>query len=385
MVTVDEFSRLVAGVYTAAVTPEYWQEAIRDIQHALGGTGGGMFISPEHAVWSIEVHEAVATSYTEYYGRLDHVLVTVAKGPVGAVRTGSELIAPNRHTEFYAGWVRPNELEEGLFVRLTAGHRPSSFVVAAPRRTEPFDTSERIKLMNGLVPHLQQALRIHNQLTAAVNSTAELAEALDIVQDGVIIIGAERRIIRVNSAGDKLLRSDDGLHSKSGRIGATNREAERELRRALQMALLGNQSGVRSGHAFVCRRPSGNRPYLVRVIPLHRNGTDARGGESSAAVFIKDPERETESSTTLLCRLYGMTNSEVEVATHLAQGASVKQIADELSVSYETVRTHLQHAYDKTDTHRQVELVRLLLALNPQIQAAPSRTAEFHESSLKLA
>jgi DNA-binding CsgD family transcriptional regulator len=29
------------------------------------------------------------------------------------------------------------------------------------------------------------------------------------------------------------------------------------------------------------------------------------------------------------------------------------------------VRTHLQHVYDKTDTHRQGDLVRLVLALKP--------------------
>jgi DNA-binding CsgD family transcriptional regulator len=47
------------------------------------------------------------------------------------------------------------------------------------------------------------------------------------------------------------------------------------------------------------------------------------------------------------------------------RGAHLRDIADELSVSYQTVRTHLQHIFDKTDTHRQAELVRLLLRLAP--------------------
>lgn len=45
--------------------------------------------------------------------------------------------------------------------------------------------------------------------------------------------------------------------------------------------------------------------------------------------------------------------------------ADPKQISDELSVSLATVRTHLQHVFDKTETHRQAELVRLLLVLSP--------------------
>jgi DNA-binding CsgD family transcriptional regulator len=66
-----------------------------------------------------------------------------------------------------------------------------------------------------------------------------------------------------------------------------------------------------------------------------------------------------------LRRLYGLTSGEAEVAQRLARGVSVKQVSDELSVSYQTVRTHLQHAFDKTDTHRQAELVRLVLSLDP--------------------
>ncbi|ETZ57294.1 bacterial regulatory s, luxR family protein [Mycobacterium avium MAV_120709_2344] len=101
------------------------------------------------------------------------------------------------------------------------------------------------------------------------------------------------------------------------------------------------------------------------MIPLHRTKTNERVAEPSALVLIKDPERETDSATRLLRRFYRLTEGEAEVALRLTRGAGLKQIADELSVSYETVRTHLQHAFDKTDTHRQAELVGLVLALTP--------------------
>ena len=44
MVTVDEFSRLVSGIYAAAVTPQHWEAAIREISHVLDGTGAALFI-----------------------------------------------------------------------------------------------------------------------------------------------------------------------------------------------------------------------------------------------------------------------------------------------------------------------------------------------------
>jgi DNA-binding CsgD family transcriptional regulator len=84
-----------------------------------------------------------------------------------------------------------------------------------------------------------------------------------------------------------------------------------------------------------------------------------------ALVLIIDPEDEPELPAALLRRLYHFTEAEVEVALHIMRGADPKHISEQLSVSLTTVRTHLQHVFDKTGTHRQAELVRLLLTLSP--------------------
>jgi hypothetical protein len=38
MVTVEDFSRLVSGIYAAAVTPECWESTVGDVARTLGGT-----------------------------------------------------------------------------------------------------------------------------------------------------------------------------------------------------------------------------------------------------------------------------------------------------------------------------------------------------------
>lgn len=78
-------------------------------------------------------------------------------------------------------------------------------------------------------------------------------------------------------------------------------------------------------------------------------------------IVIVDPELEAVPELDALRRLYGLTKTEAEVAIRTVDGKGVVPIADELAMSLATVRTHLQHVFDKTDTHRQAELVRLLL------------------------
>jgi hypothetical protein len=102
MVTVDEFSRLVSGIYAAAVTPQYWEPAIRDIHHTLGGTHAALLTAngANRSMIGGTLAIEAGKSYTEYYHRLDYVLTAVERGPVGVIRTGSELTDHRRIASF---------------------------------------------------------------------------------------------------------------------------------------------------------------------------------------------------------------------------------------------------------------------------------------------
>ncbi len=367
MVTVEDFSRLVSGVYAAAVTPRHWEHAIRDIYRTMGGTFATIVMA-DGTVSSIldsTIPVAAVTSYAEHYYRLDHILTAVELGPVGVVRTGTELVTPYEKSEFYSGWLRPNEMGDGLMVRLTCGPRPQCFIVGAPPRTESFDSPDRVKLISGLVGHLQQALRTQDKLAALADSAVELAGALEVVRHGVIILAGEHLVINLNSVAERILRANDGLCMRSGRIAATRTRAEQELHCAIQIALAGEPSTVRTGQSLTCFRPSGKRPYVIHVLPSHRRSADEPLRQPMALVLIIDPEDEPEPAAALLRRLYRLTEAEAKVALHVMHGADLKQTSEEMSISLTTVRTHLQHVFDKTDTHRQAELVRLLLVLTP--------------------
>jgi DNA-binding CsgD family transcriptional regulator/PAS domain-containing protein len=367
MVTVEDFSHLVSGIYAAAVAPDQWEAALGEIRRTLDGTASGLFMA-DSTVWSLldsTLPADAAKSYAEYYHRLDHVLTAVGRGPAGVVRTGAELMPLVRKSEFYEEWLHPLELDDGLFVRLTGEASPTCFLVGAPRRTESFDTTDRVRLMRCLLPHLQQALRTQNKLTALAHGTAELAGALEVVRHGIIIVAGEHLVQNLNSAAERIFRAEDGFCMRSGRIAATNAHTERELYRAIDDALDGGCSTVRAGRSLICVRPSGKRPYVVHVLPSHRRDADEPLRQPMALVLIIDPEDEPEPAAALLRRLFRLTDAEADVALRMMHGADLKEISEELSLSLTTVRTHLQHIFDKTDTHRQAELVRLLLALRP--------------------
>lgn len=53
-----------------------------------------------------------------------------------------------------------------------------------------------------------------------------------------------------------------------------------------------------------------------------------------------------------------LTNRECEVIEMLAQGAMYKEIADQLTITLETVRGHIKKIYDKLHAHSRTEAVR---------------------------
>lgn len=367
VVTLERFSRLVAGVHAASIRPSDWPVALDDLGRALGGSGCGLITGtgPKRSVMAATVPPEARDVYIEHYHAIDYVLDAVENGPTGLILGGNELVARRPGSEFATDFLYPFEMDDGLFVRLFEDGLACSLLVAAPARSEPFATTDRVRVLRALVPHLQQALHVQDKLTALTDTALEAAGALDHVRYGVTVIAGDHSIINLNSAAERILRAQDGIGVRSGRISVTSARAQRDLQTALTCALSGGPSEVRSGGSFSCARPSGKRSFVVHVLPLDDRATPERSTRPSAVLLIIDPETRAEPNVLLLQRLYGLTDAEAEIAVRIVHGADLTQISEALSVSYTTVRTHLQHVFDKTHTHRQAELVSLLLVLCP--------------------
>ncbi|AGB26793.1 response regulator (plasmid) [Mycobacterium sp. JS623] len=360
MVSVDDFSKMVSAVYACAVDPGQAAESITTIYQTLGARGGALLVAQgavRNQIAAVLPADAAET-YRHHYWRVDHVLDDVEAGPVGVVRTGSELMTPDHRSEFLNEWNRPNDLEDGMFVRLTSGRATTTFLVTAPRRTEPFGSAERLKAMNALTGHLQQALRTYDKFAESGRVNNGLVAMVDGMRHGTALVGPAGFLRCLNSSAELILQTADGLSLHAQCITATVGSAQAQLGKAIHTAIVGDRDGIRCGRSMLCARPSGRRPYVVHIVP-------SQPDDAGALMIIVDPEHQTMAAPALLAQLFSLTRAESQIASGIARGAPPKQLAEEMSVSLVTVRTHLQHVFDKTDTHRQADLARLLTNLLP--------------------
>jgi DNA-binding CsgD family transcriptional regulator len=101
-------------------------------------------------------------------------------------------------------------------------------------------------------------------------------------------------------------------------------------------------------------------PVIVRIWPFdgpaHQPGQDVR-----ALLTLNALGPRPGPSAAILAKTFRLTPSEAKVACIIARGAPPDIAARELKISRETARNQLKAVFAKTDTHRQSELVALLL------------------------
>jgi len=120
------------------------------------------------------------------------------------------------------------------------------------------------------------------------------------------------------------------------------------------------------GGEFKIPRKHPRSPLHVTVTPL-RSKTQIADfpwigvGTPVAIVTARDPDVDRRRREINLRRRFGLTAAEAGLATEILKGDGRIAAATRRGISDATARTHLSSIFEKTGTHRQAELIRLLL------------------------
>jgi DNA-binding CsgD family transcriptional regulator len=98
---------------------------------------------------------------------------------------------------------------------------------------------------------------------------------------------------------------------------------------------------------------------LLRPLPL----VDASDGSRNPAVaiFISNPAQSRGAQRDVLMELFGFTPSEANLALQLANGLTLDEASEVLSISRNTAKSHLSAIFSKTGVTRQTKLIQLIL------------------------
>ena len=215
--------------------------------------------------------------------------------------------------------------------------------------------------------HLQRAVQIHDRVIDVETESHWLRETLDHLTTGVVLLSSEYEPIYANKAAEEILLS--ALNpEEAAATGTRQSNPYTLLEAAISNAAVPKQPSTQLTLSIT--RPAGRRALGLVVRSLPRRQGTAGDVDAALAVFINDPESTTPALVGVLQSVYGLTPRETEFAGLLAKGLDLDRIAASSGITKETARSRLKSVFAKTGTHRQAELLRLVLQSSIDIRSA---------------
>jgi DNA-binding CsgD family transcriptional regulator len=356
------------AVYAAPFEPDGFETAIARFADLIGGalawlptlsltdtSGSGVLarIDPERQQTYFEYYSAI-NPYVLRGPRALHSPWPLLVLTEADYFTREELEA----TEYYNDFLKPQQIHSSVIVRLArSGGAETTLNIGRPPSLDAF-TNDELRMAGRLQPHLIRALRVNQAMGERTALSGRLADVLDQSPHGVFLIDATGAVRHANREAERLLAEKHGLRIANGQLtgsGGAGKQLEALIRRA-------GSRDQRCGGSMLLATPGRARPLSLTVAPLTSERAAIAQGPW-VLVCVTDLDAAVRLPEARLRQLYGLTGAEARVAMALFEGASPREIADAADVSFSTVRNQITRIYEKTQTHRQAELVRLMMRL----------------------
>jgi DNA-binding CsgD family transcriptional regulator len=370
----DILSRLTNLVGEAAVDPKAWPAAVDGLTDALHASQSVLSIQDAKtnavSVQAPRIDPIWVRAYAEHWAERNFLWQRGHSEPAGRLLRYENFLPRGEfdRTEFYNEFLRPQGQDVGLATHL-AGDGSASCVIAFYRDhgRGQFGAEEE-QLLSALVPHLRAAVRLHLRLArSSVEQTGLTAAVLNQLDAGALVVDRWARVLFANRLAESVLNGGTALMRGRGgeKLTALWPDDTSTLRRLIARCAgdVDGDSSDMTGGALALRRGEGQLPLLLRVAPVRAELPWTLLDRPVAVIFVRDPEAPEDRRAERLRALFRLTPAEAAVALRVARGEGLPAVAEAFGVGRSTVRTHLQHVFEKVGTHRQAELARMLAQL----------------------
>jgi DNA-binding CsgD family transcriptional regulator len=374
-VSAQALSDTIGAIYDCALDPQQWPDTCRRIAALCESTAGGICV---HDLRHVQNDQLFVFGYQPEF--LETLGKHYAQSPMAASDVVADIgdvsaLSMERYelleSRFYREVLEPFGLLDIIwFPALRTGGRMASMHASRNEKAPHYQRRE-ISLFKLLSPHVCRVLAISDALDIRALRSEMLERTLDGLVAGVFLTARGGRVVYMNAAAERQIRTGNSVRIVNNRIFPTDPATRWALAKAIDEASRDDLDEDMSEHSLAIPDVDGGAGYVATLLPVERGQRRdiIAPFAASVAVFTKDPVQAPLMPGEAFARLYGLTGGELRVLLALAQGLGAKEAAEMLGISEPTVRTHLQRIFSKTDTARQADLVRLLQNSTPPIRA----------------
>ena len=372
----EAFERILASLYDAMLDDVHWPATSALIDEACGLTGNGIMVGegPKDDIRALFVglyyrgqrHEDLEREYLEVYHPIDERVPRVRQLPDSRLVHVTELYTAEelKTSPTYNEALPRAQHQNGLTVRLDGPDDAShiSWGLGDPVASDGWGSSE-IAMIKKLMPHIRQFIRVRQTLVRAETRNTTVSALLDNPRIGVLHLDRRGRIMEINDRARSILRQGDGLSDQDGVLRAREPADRLRLDRLVASALPASGAVAVSG-SMLLGRSSGLPPLVMHVKPVAVPQPDYGARHVAALILIIEPKSQHRIDPGLVARTLGLTPMESRVAVWLAEGKSVRDMAEATGHTPGSIYWQLKQIYQKQPISRQADLVRLVLSIS---------------------
>lgn len=364
--TVSQFDALVTRLYEAATDAELWPQALEAMVRFIGNSGVHLFLTDE---------TTGLVRQDAYFGMPEKLMVEYNNGQVvNCPRVENALSHPEyrilydyqhideggiNRSEYYH-WLQTSG--DGIRYYLGAQLFPEagrpSWISFPFRGSEGHAQHAHMARLNLFVPHLERALRVSQRFGASSLLSGALEHSIDREHLALVVLGTSGNVLFASKAAEDLARCSPWLRLSRSAIHLTNHALDQKLQHGLDNCrqLVEGCAPAVPDEVEVAAQDGGR--FQISLAPLMFQGRSFGIDQPAIIVTIT---RFAPADVEVRERLKGLTVAELALARAVAHGSTLAAYAKERRISLHTVRAQLRTVFQKTRTHRQAELVGLVL------------------------
>lgn len=277
-----------------------------------------------------------------------------------------ELFSPEEleHQPYYQAYLKHHDIHDIIYLNLRDPNSGATLRLRGARKKDQsrFDGAEH-QLLQDLIPSLKNAFALYSRIEKLQFELGIYDENIsDKLSVGSIMLGEYGEVLLTNRVAARLIKEGNGFSLRTGLLRCTHSASDKALNEAVTSiihALRIGQTGMEKNVRVKCADQQNYWNVLCRPVM----GKMALDGVSTPAVqlLVRSAQQQNEITIPMLQELFGLTKAEAVLAQKLVSGLSLNEAAVELQISPHTARAQLGAIFSKTDSHRQPQLVGLIL------------------------
>ncbi len=262
-----------------------------------------------------------------------------------------------------ARWVRDNGMARHRTLLVETGEGSGQLLLVFARRD--LDADGMVARVLAAAPGLARAagamLATWLSSEASLERERMLAAVMNQSECGIMIVRSDHSMMFSNLAAQAILAERDGIELRRDQLRPTRYQDAVRFQASLDhiMALpIGADGLSRHSMMLLLERPGQARPLIAVIAPA---AAESAEGAAAAIIYVMRPELSGMRGVEVICQLHGLSPVETQLVARLVAGTTLGEAAAEMRIKPDTARAYLKQVFAKTDTHRQSDLIQLMI------------------------